>query len=118
MPRTPLPLPHRLHQRLPDLGFRARAEELSIFLKHARCNRLYLVGDILDLWSLKSRWRLARSHKPGRPPHPRRPRKRATHVVYIPGNHDDAARQYAGLDFGGVRVFASGPPHRRRPPAP
>ena len=86
------------------LGFRAaRAEELSIFLKHARCNRLYLVGDILDLWSLKSRWRWPASHNQV----VRRilkHAKRGTHVVYIPGNHDDAARQYAGLDFGGVRV--------------
>jgi UDP-2,3-diacylglucosamine pyrophosphatase LpxH len=30
--------------------------------------------------------------------------RRGTHVVYIPGNHDDALRQYAGIDVGGVRV--------------
>lgn len=86
------------------LGFRgARAEELSAFLKHVRCERLYLVGDILDLWSLKSRWRWPASHNQV----VRRllkHAKRGTHVVYVPGNHDDAARQYVGLDFAGVRV--------------
>jgi UDP-2,3-diacylglucosamine pyrophosphatase LpxH len=86
------------------LGFRAaHAEELSIFLKHVRCNRLYLVGDILDLWSLKSRWRWPASHNQVVRRIVKRA-KRGTHVVYIPGNHDDAARQYAGLDFGGVRL--------------
>jgi UDP-2,3-diacylglucosamine pyrophosphatase LpxH len=106
---TPMPNAPHFHYRtvfISDchLGFRAaRAEELSIFLKHARCNRLYLVGDILDLWSLKSRWRWPASHNQV----VRRilkQAKRGTHVVYIPGNHDDSARQYAGLDFGGVRV--------------
>ncbi|MFT3683749.1 MAG: UDP-2,3-diacylglucosamine diphosphatase [Phycisphaerales bacterium] len=86
------------------LGFRAaRTDELSAFLKHVRCERLYLVGDILDLWILKSKFRWPASHN-------RVVRrllkhaKRGTQVVYIPGNHDDAARQYAGLDFAGVRI--------------
>jgi UDP-2,3-diacylglucosamine pyrophosphatase LpxH len=86
------------------LGFRgARSEELSAFLKHVRCERLYLVGDILDLWALKSRWRWPASHNQV----VRRllkHAKRGTQVVYIPGNHDDDARQYAGLDFAGVRI--------------
>lgn len=87
------------------LGMRsARASELSAFLKHARCERLYLVGDIIDLWALKSRFTWPKSHNQI----VRRILKmvkRQTHVVYIPGNHDDALRQYAGLDFGGVKVL-------------
>ncbi|MCC6426397.1 MAG: hypothetical protein IT435_06210 [Phycisphaerales bacterium] len=40
------------------LGSRGtRGGELSAFLKHVRCQRLYLVGDIIDLWALKQRWR-------------------------------------------------------------
>jgi UDP-2,3-diacylglucosamine pyrophosphatase LpxH len=86
------------------LGFRGvRAEELSAFLKHARCERLYLVGDIVDLWALKQRWHwpVAHNHVVRRI---LKLAKRGTHVVYIPGNHDDALRQYAGLDLGGVRI--------------
>lgn len=86
------------------LGFRGvRAGELSAFLKHLRCERLYLVGDIIDLWALRSRWRWPRMHNQV----VRRLLKLARHgttVTYVPGNHDDALRQYAGLDLGGVRL--------------
>ncbi len=86
------------------LGMRgARVEELAAFLKHVRCERLYLVGDIIDFWALRHRWfwstasnqvvRRILKHA-----------KRGTHVVYIPGNHDDSLRQYAGMDLGGVRI--------------
>jgi len=86
------------------LGFRGvRAEELSAFLKHVSCERLYLVGDILDLWAIKQRWHWPATHNQV----VRRVlklAKRGTQVFYIPGNHDDALRQYAGLDLGGVRI--------------
>ena len=32
-----------------------RAEDLSRFLKQVECDRLYLVGDIIDMWRLKAR---------------------------------------------------------------
>lgn len=86
------------------LGFRGvRAEELSVFLKHVRCEHMFLVGDIIDLWALRSRWRWPVMHNQV----VRRilkHAKRGTQVTYIPGNHDDALRQYAGLDLGGVRL--------------
>jgi UDP-2,3-diacylglucosamine pyrophosphatase LpxH len=86
------------------LGFSAiRAEELSAFLKHVRCDRLYLVGDIIDLWALRSKWRWPAMHNQV----VRRIlkiAKRGTTVTYVPGNHDDALRQYIGLDLGGVRL--------------
>ncbi|HVZ92988.1 MAG TPA: UDP-2,3-diacylglucosamine diphosphatase [Phycisphaerales bacterium] len=86
------------------LGFRGtRSRELSAFLKHVRCERLYLVGDIIDFWALKQRWHWPLMHNQVI----RRILKttrRGTTVVYIPGNHDDALRQYAGFDVGGVTV--------------
>jgi UDP-2,3-diacylglucosamine pyrophosphatase LpxH len=86
------------------LGFAGvRAEELSAFLKHLRCERLYLVGDIIDLWALRSRWRWPVMHNQV----VRRVLKLAKHgtvVTYVPGNHDDALRQYAGLNLGGVKL--------------
>jgi UDP-2,3-diacylglucosamine pyrophosphatase LpxH len=30
--------------------------------------------------------------------------KRGTRVTYIPGNHDEVFRQFAGMDFGGVKI--------------
>lgn len=86
------------------LGFKGtRTEDLSTFLKHVRCERLYLVGDIIDFWALRSRWHWPRTHNQV----VRRilkQAKRGTHVVYIPGNHDESLRQYPGMDFGGVRI--------------
>ena len=86
------------------LGFAGiRAEELSAFLKNLSCERLYLVGDIIDLVALRSRWRWPAMHNQV----VRRLLKLAklgTVVTYIPGNHDDALRQYAGLDLGGVKL--------------
>lgn len=81
----------------------ALAEQAADFLKGVECETLYLVGDILDMWRLKARWRWPQCHHR----FTRRVLKMAqqgTRVVYIPGNHDDAAREYEGLNFGGILV--------------
>jgi len=86
------------------LGFAGvYAAELSAFLKHVECERLYLVGDILDLWALRQKWRWPAMHNQV----VRRILKHAnvgTTVIYVPGNHDDSLRQYLGIDLGGVKV--------------
>jgi len=86
------------------LGFGGtHAPELSAFLKHIDCERLYLVGDIVDILALRARWRWPVMHNQVI----RRLlkiAKKGTHVTYIPGNHDDAFRQYAGLDLGGIKL--------------
>lgn len=81
----------------------AQAAELAYLLKHIDCEQLYLVGDIIDMWRLGQRWWWPEPHNTV----VRRLLKlaaRGTEVLYIPGNHDDAARQFAGLEFGGIRV--------------
>lgn len=86
------------------LGFAdVHAAELSAFLKHLECERLYLVGDIIDLQALRQRWRWPAVHNQV----VRRIlklAKRKTVITYVPGNHDDSLRQYIGLDLGGVRL--------------
>ncbi len=80
-----------------------QAEELAYFLKHVACDHLYLVGDMIDMWRLKQRWKWPASHNAV----VRRLLKhaaRGTRVLYIPGNHDDAARRYVGLEFGGIEI--------------
>lgn len=80
-----------------------RAEDLSRWLKQVECDRLYLVGDVIDMWRLRQRW-----HWP--PEHNRVIRRllklahRGTEIIYLPGNHDDAARQFDGMEFGGIRI--------------
>ena len=86
------------------LGFvGSRARELERFLGSVRCDKLFLVGDILDMWRLRNRWHWPDSHDSVL----RRILDLAqgdTEVVFVPGNHDEAARQYVGLEVGGVQV--------------
>lgn len=86
------------------LGTRGCNDQLLIdFLDHSDSDTLYLVGDIIDGWRLKKRFYWPERHNAI----VRRVMKRAkrgTRVVYIPGNHDEMFRQFAGLNFGGVEI--------------
>ena len=86
------------------LGTRGcNAELLSDFLKSVECEKLYLVGDIIDGWRLKRGWYWPPAHNDV----VRRILKMAktgTHVIYVPGNHDEAFRDYTGLHFGDVAL--------------
>jgi UDP-2,3-diacylglucosamine pyrophosphatase LpxH len=86
------------------LGFSGcQADFLLDFLHHVTCDRLYLVGDIIDGWALKSNWHWPQSHNDFVQKMLRRVRKGAK-VIYIPGNHDEFLRSYYGTHFGGVEV--------------
>ncbi len=80
-----------------------KAELLLEFLAAHDCGTLYLVGDIVDGWRMRRRvyWRPA--HEAVIAEILRRAQA-GTRVVYVPGNHDEALRPYAGLDFAGVEV--------------
>ena len=86
------------------LGTRGCNDRLLIdFLDHVDSDTLYLVGDIIDGWRMKKRYYWPERHNAI----VRRIMKRAkrgTDVVYIPGNHDEMFRQYAGMNFGGVQI--------------
>ncbi|MFN0133493.1 MAG: UDP-2,3-diacylglucosamine diphosphatase [Phycisphaerales bacterium] len=82
----------------------SRADAAADFLKHIETPTLYLVGDIVDMWRLRSRWHWPEAHNR----FVRRVLKMVKHgtrVFLIPGNHDDAAREYEGLAFGGVEII-------------
>ena len=86
------------------LGARAcRAEAILAFLDGVTCEKLYLLGDIVDGWRLQRRWYWPAAHaevlerlldlaRDG------------VEVVYIPGNHDAFARGYCGLTAAGVTI--------------
>src|SRR5712664_3261643 len=60
------------------------------FLKHNESETLYLVGDILDGWRLKTSWHFwDQSHNDVVQKVLRKARK-GTRVVLVPGNHDEA----------------------------
>ncbi|MDJ0807419.1 MAG: UDP-2,3-diacylglucosamine diphosphatase [Gammaproteobacteria bacterium] len=86
------------------LGLRAaRTEYLLDFLKHIECKTLYLVGDIFDIWKMKTGWHwpsinneiIRRVMEMAR---------QGTRVVYIPGNHDELFREYQEFHFTGIDV--------------
>ncbi len=86
------------------LGSRGcQARDLARFLKCVQCDTLYLVGDIIDFWRLKSRWYWPPEHNDVVQRILEMVRE-GTVVYYTPGNHDEAARQFHGLEFGGVRI--------------
>jgi len=86
------------------LGTRGcKAEFLLDFLKHVDCERLYLVGDIIDCWRLRRGWYWPQAHNDVVQKLLRKARK-GTHVIYIPGNHDEPLRDYTDMQFGGVAL--------------
>ncbi|WP_091735418.1 UDP-2,3-diacylglucosamine diphosphatase [Phenylobacterium immobile] len=86
------------------LGTRGcQAEMLLDFIRRIDCEKLYLVGDIIDGWKLRGGWFWPQSHNDVVQKILRLAR-RGVQVTYIPGNHDEAVRQFFGLSFGGVAV--------------
>lgn len=86
------------------LGTRGcNAMYLLDFLRSVQCERLCLVGDIIDLWVMRRGLYWPQSHNNvvrtvlGKA-------KRGTEVIYIPGNHDELLRSYAGKSFGAVKI--------------
>lgn len=87
------------------LGTRAcKADFLLDFLRLTECETLYLVGDIVDGWRLRRTWYWPQAHNDVVQKLLRKARK-GTRVIYIPGNHDEGARQFIGQQFGGIPVM-------------
>ncbi len=91
------------------LGTRgARCDFLADFLRRMSCEKLFLVGDIIDGWRLRRSWywdeqhdevlRLILKHA-----------RDGTDVTYIPGNHDEMFRAWLplSLEVGGIRLCGS-----------
>ena len=86
------------------LGFRGcQANFLLDFLRTVETEYLYLVGDIIDVWSMKKNVFWPQEHNNvirtilGKAKH-------GTKVVYIPGNHDEVFRDYHGMQFGNLKI--------------
>jgi len=80
-----------------------QAQRLLEFLRKTESDTLYLVGDIIDGWQLKRRWYWDQSHN-NVVQTVLKKAKKGTEVIFVPGNHDEAVRQFIDLDFGGIRV--------------
>jgi UDP-2,3-diacylglucosamine pyrophosphatase LpxH len=81
----------------------AKCAELARLLHRVEPQTLYLVGDMIDLWRMRQRVHWPREAN--------RVVRRivalaesGTRVVYVPGNHDDLMRDYAGRSFAGIAI--------------
>jgi UDP-2,3-diacylglucosamine pyrophosphatase LpxH len=84
------------------LGTRAcQAERLLEFLRDYEFQTLYLVGDIIDFWALRRSVYWPAEHNTVVQKVLRSARHGAQ-VVYIPGNHDEALRDYLEHAFGAI----------------
>jgi UDP-2,3-diacylglucosamine pyrophosphatase LpxH len=80
-----------------------QADRLLDFMRHHEADTIYLVGDIVDGWQLRSGWYWPQQHNDVVQKLLRQGRK-GVRIVYIPGNHDEFLRGYYGTHFGGVEV--------------
>jgi len=86
------------------LGYKdCKAKYLLDFLDHIETKYLYLVGDIVDVWSLSRQF-----HWPAE--HSQVVRKlikmakEGVNITYVPGNHDSTFREYCGEAFGAIQM--------------
>jgi UDP-2,3-diacylglucosamine pyrophosphatase LpxH len=80
-----------------------QAGYLLDFLRKLRCERLYLVGDIIDMEAMARRHWWHRDHG-AVIAEILAMATRGVEVTYIPGNHDAPMRGMAGQSLGGVRI--------------
>lgn len=77
----------------------SQAEQLLEFLKDTESDNLFLVGDIIDGWAIKRKFRWYQSHSDVVQKILRKARK-GTNVYFITGNHDEFIRPFAPLLLG------------------
>lgn len=86
------------------LGFKGcKADYLLDFLKHTESEYLYLVGDIVDIWSMKKSVYWPQSHNNVLRKILSKAKK-GTKVIYIPGNHDEIFRDHVNNRFGNIKI--------------
>jgi len=86
------------------LGTRGCQAHLILdFLRHNDADAFYLVGDIIDGWRMRASFYWPQAHNDVIQKLLRKVR-RGARMVFVPGNHDEFARQFVGLTFGGVEI--------------
>jgi UDP-2,3-diacylglucosamine pyrophosphatase LpxH len=86
------------------LGFKGCSADLLLdFLHHVEMDKLFLVGDIIDVWSMQKNMYWPQAHNNvlrtilGKA-------KRGTKVIFVPGNHDEVFRDFDGAVFGNLEI--------------
>ena len=86
------------------LGTRAcQAPRLLEFLREHPADQTYLLGDIVDFWAMHRGvcWTAAQNTVVQKL---LRRARRGERIVFVPGNHDEAVREYLDVSFGDIEV--------------
>ncbi|MEO7097810.1 MAG: glycosyltransferase [Luteolibacter sp.] len=89
-----------IHLGTPD----SKANEVVEFLKHIRCEKLVLNGDIIDGWALRRGGKWSGRHSRCIRKILKMMERDETDVVYLRGNHDDILERFLPLVFGRLKV--------------
>jgi UDP-2,3-diacylglucosamine pyrophosphatase LpxH len=82
----------------------SKALEVNHFLRHVRCEKLILNGDIIDGWQLQRGGSWQKTHTRFIRIVLKKLEKKDTQVVYVRGNHDDILAQFLPLDFENLTI--------------
>jgi UDP-2,3-diacylglucosamine pyrophosphatase LpxH len=89
-----------VHLGTPD----CKAREVNHFLRHIRCEKLILNGDIIDGWQLRRAGHWTKAHTRFIRIVLKMLEKRDTQVVYVRGNHDDVLAAFLPLEFENLQI--------------
>ena len=81
-----------------------KIREVNHFLRHVRCEKLILNGDIIDGWQLRRSGQWTKAHTRFIRIVLKMLEKKDTDVVYLRGNHDDILANFLPLDFENLRI--------------
>ena len=82
----------------------SKVQEVNHFLRHVRCEKLILNGDIIDGWQLRRGGSWTKAHTRFVRIVLKMLEKRDTQVFYLRGNHDDVLASFLPLEFENLTV--------------
>ena len=88
-----------IHLGTPD----SKADEVVDFLKHLRCEKLILNGDIIDGWALRRGGKWSNRHSRFIRKVLKMTERDETEVIYLRGNHDEILERFLPLSFGKIK---------------
>ena len=89
-----------VHLGTPD----CKIDEVNHFLRHIRCGKLILNGDIIDGWQLTRSGQWTKAHTRFVRIVLKKLEKRDTEIVYLRGNHDDILSSFLPLAFENLQI--------------
>jgi UDP-2,3-diacylglucosamine pyrophosphatase LpxH len=81
-----------------------KVREVNHFLRHVRCSKLILNGDIIDGWQLHRSGQWTKAHTRFIRIVLKKLEKKDTEIVYVRGNHDDILGKFLPMSFEGLAV--------------